>query len=159
MSSEYLCDADYDGNIQCEGNGKMFFGHSNQSRIAPHHEYYARRCARRESVQSCLKVLLVPGKVCMRTSKTIFRLKLGRDKPIKETIFAACTEISSQPSFSRRMTSLSFEAAAAGTMDSPDGANRGSSAASVNEHVAEQNADLHYNARRPPSFDFVFMSE
>lgn len=41
--------------------------------------------------------------------------------PMKETIFDACAVISSQPIFSRLITSGSFECAVAGSIGVPDG--------------------------------------
>jgi hypothetical protein len=41
--------------------------------------------------------------------------------PIKETILAACTEISSQPSFSRRVASGSDEFIVFGNIGAPEG--------------------------------------
>lgn len=43
--------------------------------------------------------------------------------PLKDTILAACNEISSHPSFSRRITSGSVEFAVLGNIGTPEGAN------------------------------------
>ena len=41
--------------------------------------------------------------------------------PMKDTIFAALAEISSQPIFSRRIMSASFECAVEGNIGAPEG--------------------------------------
>lgn len=41
--------------------------------------------------------------------------------PMKDTIFAALAEISSQPIFSRRIMSASFECAVEGSIGAPEG--------------------------------------
>jgi hypothetical protein len=82
--------------------------------------------------------------------------------PMKDTILAACIDISSHPSFSRLMVSGSALGVVLGKMGCPDGAN---------PRICERNelknsalglrilADLHSNAGCPSSLKLVLVTE
>ena len=100
----------------------MLLGHSDEPGVASDNENHAGRRSGCQAVQGGLQISLVSSEVCKHEDPTQAWI-LTANSPLNDMILDACIEISSHPSFSRRMVSGSFELAVDGSMGFPVGPN------------------------------------